>query len=560
MQRLNQLFVCVLVIVYAVTVAANDAPIVQTAQGKLKGTTVLSWSGNTIISFIGVRFAEPPVGQNRFKDPISVEAWNGVRNATEDGPLCPQLVPDDITISEGIITSEDCLFLNVHTKSLTGKKPVIIYFHPGGFVAGTGNNVWTGPQYFLDQDIVLVTSNYRLGPFGFISTGDSVMSGNYGLKDQLEVMKWVKQNIAAFGGDPDSVTLFGYSAGAGSIQLHMVSPLSKGLFHRAITSSCSATTPAVLNRDPASLSRRYANLLNCSTETSHQIRDCLLRHSVADLLAAAGRIWDTLQPPFSLFGPVVEKQGGDKRFLRDDPVKLFQSGQFNQVPLITGITRDEFNWRAQFLLTNSTYVNRINNEFDEIAPWEFHYPREPRQVSKRISAALKQFYFNNQPVSNSTEEQLGWLYADSLIIFSVWQAARLIAEKSSAPVYFYKFDFEGRYSYRYRLGTQIPYGVEHHDSLIYLFYIKPFFPLFNQTDPEAYMVNTLTSTYANFAKTGVPTLPDCTQQWTQMTKNHLQHLNIAKPPTMKEGLPYPDRMQVWDSQLPIGGPYHQIFY
>uniref|UniRef100_A0A1B6L422 Carboxylic ester hydrolase n=1 Tax=Graphocephala atropunctata TaxID=36148 RepID=A0A1B6L422_9HEMI len=555
MQRCNQLFVSVFVIIYVVvTTAAHDAPVVQTAQGQLKGTSVRSWTGKHIKSFIGVRFAEPPVGQNRFKDPIPVKPWSGVRNATEDSPLCPQPVP------EGLVISEDCLFLNVHTKSLTGKKPVIIYFHPGGFVSGTGNNVWTGPQYFLDQDIVLVTSNYRLGALGFISTGDSVMAGNYGLKDQLAVMKWVNQNIAAFGGDPDCVTLFGYSAGAGSIQLHMVSPLSRGLFHRAITSSCSATTPAVLNRDPASLSRRYANLFNCSTETSQQIRDCLLQQSVADLLATSNKIWDTLQYPFSLFSPVVEKQGGENRFLRDDPVKLFQSGQFAQVPLITGITRDEFNWRAQDLLTNSTYVNRLNNEFDEIAPWEFHYPREPKDVSRRISAALKQFYFNNQPVSNSTEEQLGWLYGDSIIAFSVYQAAKLIAEKSSAPVYFYKFDFEGRYSYRYRLGTQIPYGVVHHDDLIYLFYISPWFPLFNQTDPEAYMVRTLTSTYATFAKTGVPTLPDSSTQWSQMTKEHLRHLDITKPPTMKQGLPYPDRMQVWDSQLPIDGPYRQLLY
>ncbi|XP_046679909.1 esterase FE4-like [Homalodisca vitripennis] len=556
MQRLNQLFVfvCVLVIVYVVAAAANEALIVQTAQGKLRGTTVRSWTGKTIISFIGVRFAEPPVGQNRFKDPVPVKPWSGVRNATEDNPLCPQPAPRDR------ITSEDCLFLNVHTKSLTGKKPVIIFFHAGGFLSGSGNNVWTGPQYFLDQDIVLVTGNYRLGPLGFISTGDSVIPGNYGLKDQLEIMKWVKQNIGAFGGDPECVTLFGYSAGAASVQMHMVSPLSRGLFHRAIASSYSATSPAALIRDPASLSRRYANLLNCSTETSHQIRECLLQKSVADLLAAANGIWDTLQPPFSLFAPVVEKQGGEERFLRDDPVKLFQSGQFAQVPLITGTTRDEFNWRAQFLLTNSTYVNRINNEFDEIGPWEFHYPREPRRVSKRISAALKRFYFNNQPVSNSTEEQLGWLYADSRVIFSVYQAAKLIAEQSSAPVYYYKFDFEGRYSYRYRLGTQIPYGVGHHDDLIYLFYISPRFPLFNQTDPEAYMVRTLTSTYANFAKTGVPTLPDSNTEWSKMTKNHLRHLNIAKPPTMKEGLPYPDRMYVWETQLPLGGPYRQIYY
>ncbi|KAG8277021.1 hypothetical protein J6590_051922 [Homalodisca vitripennis] len=443
---------------------------------------------------------------------------------------------------------------------LTRRAPVIIFFHPGGFVTGTGNNIWTGPQYFLDQDIVFVTFNYRLSAFGFLSTGDSVIPGNYGLKDQLEVLKWVRQNIAAFGGDPECVTLFGYSAGASSIQMHMLSPLSRGLFHRVITSSCSATTPAVIVRDPASLSRRYANLLNCPTQTSRQIRACLLQKSVEDLLEATTLIRDTLQEPFSLFAPVVERHKGKNRFLRDDPLKLFKSGKFAQVPLITGFTRDEFNWRAQYLLTNSTYVYRLNNEFDEIAPWEFQYPRDPRPVSRRISSAFRQFYFDNQPVSNYTEKQLGWLYADSLIIFSVWQAAQLIAEKSSAPVYFYKFDFEGRYSYRYRLGTQIPYGVGHHDDLIYLIYISPWFPLFNQTDPEAYMVHTMTSIYANFAHFGVPTLPDPTTQWYPMTKNTLQHLNIAKPPTMKSGLPYPDRMQVWDALLPIDGPYHQIFY
>ncbi|KAG8306908.1 hypothetical protein J6590_035986 [Homalodisca vitripennis] len=283
MQFSRQLIVLVVCACVAAVEELPANPIVQIAQGKLRGRIVNSWSGKKIISFIGVRFAEPPTGINRFQPPVPVKPWTEVRNATEDGPLCPIPGRND--------TSEDCLFLCVHTKNLSGRQPVIIYFHPGGFAGGTGNYRYTGPQYLLDHDVVLVSFNYRNGPLGFLSTGDEVLPGNYGLKDQLLVMKWVRQNIAHFGGDPLSVTLFGYSAGGGSVQLHMLSPLSRGLFHRAISSSCSATTAAVLNRDPLTLARRFANLLNCSTETSQQIRDCLLSLPEAAITAARTRIW-----------------------------------------------------------------------------------------------------------------------------------------------------------------------------------------------------------------------------------------------------------------------------
>ncbi|XP_054261669.1 juvenile hormone esterase-like isoform X1 [Macrosteles quadrilineatus] len=549
------LVLLVFLFVSIVAAFAQHAPIVHTAQGKLRGKIVKSWTGKPILSFIGVRFAEPPTGSNRLKDPVPVRPWPQIKDAMEDGPLCLQPgLPAELP------SSEDCLFLNVHTKTLRGKQPVMIYFHPGGFVGGTGNNNYTGPQYLLDKDIVLVSSNYRLGPLGFYSTGDEVIPGNFGLKDQLLVMKWVKENIKHFGGDPDSVTLFGYSAGAGSVQLHMLSPLSRGLFHRAISSSCSATTPAVLNRYPIPLSRRFAKLLNCPIGNSQQIQECIQRLPANDIIAATSKIWDTLQPPFSLFAPVVEKHKGNNSFLTEDPIELIRTKQFTQVPLITGFTRDEFNWRAQYLLTNETYVHRINTEFDDIAPWEFHYPRQPRIVSKHISDAFKDFYFHNQPIGNHSEKELGELYADSLIIFSVYQAGKLIAEKSSAPVYFYLFDFDGRYSYRYKLGTNIPYGVGHHDDLLYLFFSANRSPLFNQTDPEAYMVRTLTSIYTDFAKTGTPSLSETSDTWQPMAQGHLQFLRLKNPPKMEEGLPYPQRMHVWESELPLNGPHRQLLY
>ncbi|XP_054261670.1 esterase FE4-like isoform X2 [Macrosteles quadrilineatus] len=432
------LVLLVFLFVSIVAAFAQHAPIVHTAQGKLRGKIVKSWTGKPILSFIGVRFAEPPTGSNRLKDPVPVRPWPQIKDAMEDGPLCLQPgLPAELP------SSEDCLFLNVHTKTLRGKQPVMIYFHPGGFVGGTGNNNYTGPQYLLDKDIVLVSSNYRLGPLGFYSTGDEVIPGNFGLKDQLLVMKWVKENIKHFGGDPDSVTLFGYSAGAGSVQLHMLSPLSRGLFHRAISSSCSATTPAVLNRYPIPLSRRFAKLLNCPIGNSQQIQECIQRLPANDIIAATSKIW---------------------------------------------------------------------------------------------------------------------LYADSLIIFSVYQAGKLIAEKSSAPVYFYLFDFDGRYSYRYKLGTNIPYGVGHHDDLLYLFFSANRSPLFNQTDPEAYMVRTLTSIYTDFAKTGTPSLSETSDTWQPMAQGHLQFLRLKNPPKMEEGLPYPQRMHVWESELPLNGPHRQLLY
>lgn len=150
--------------------------------------------------------------------------------------MCPQAVTN-----AGQPMSEDCLFLNVYTRHLPAKderddaknhrkwKSVIVYIHPGGFISGSsGSNTGAGPQYMMDRDIVLVTFNYRLGALGFLSTGTCDSPGNYGLLDQVLVLEWVRDNIKCFGGNPDSVTLLGYSSGAMSVTLHMVSPLSQG--------------------------------------------------------------------------------------------------------------------------------------------------------------------------------------------------------------------------------------------------------------------------------------------------------------------------------------------
>lgn len=170
--------------------------------------------------------------------PLPFGDWTGVRTALTDAPLCSQRDPyrRDMDIS-GV---EDCLQLNVYVPERpadAGPLPVMVFFHGGGWQCGSGNRMFYGPDFLLDHDVVYVGANFRLGPLGFLSTEQEDCPGNNGLKDQNLVLRWIRENIAAFGGDPDSVTIFGESAGGASGTYHMMSPMSKGLFHRVISQS-----------------------------------------------------------------------------------------------------------------------------------------------------------------------------------------------------------------------------------------------------------------------------------------------------------------------------------
>ncbi|KAL1132555.1 hypothetical protein AAG570_010507 [Ranatra chinensis] len=153
---------------------------------------------------------------------VDPEAWAGIADATKDRSSCVQPIGDFYGDP-----SEDCLFINVYTKKLRGKVPVIVFFHAGGWFSQTARSDTLGPHYLVDKDVVVVTANYRLGALGFLSTGDEHAVGNYGMKDQVMALRWVRDNIGEFGGDSGMVTIAGYSVGSTSVVLHMLSPMSK---------------------------------------------------------------------------------------------------------------------------------------------------------------------------------------------------------------------------------------------------------------------------------------------------------------------------------------------
>ena len=311
MRRLAQMAV----VFAAVTVWAQDTPTVSVTGGQVRGAALPHGA-----VFKGIPFAAPPVGDLRWREPLPVKPWTGVRDATMFSPRCVQ---------SGADVSEDCLYLNVWTPEWPSKsrKPVMLWIHGGGNFAGSGSEAIFDGESLAKRGVVLVSANYRLGAFGFFAhpelTAESShhASGNYGLMDQVAAMKWVRDNIGRFGGDPRNVTFFGESAGGLDINVLMTSPLAKGLFARLIAES----GPVVA---PPSLAEGEKKGLGVAATFKAGSIQALRAVSAQDLQKATGQGLQFLGP---LLGVVV-----DGWVLPRPPFQVFEAGQEHRVDLLLG--------------------------------------------------------------------------------------------------------------------------------------------------------------------------------------------------------------------------------
>ncbi|KAL0131201.1 hypothetical protein PUN28_002634 [Cardiocondyla obscurior] len=551
MKSLFAILLCI-VVVLADDNLADEQHEVFAPIGKIRGSTMTTRLGKKIYSFRGVRYAEPPTGQQRFQVAIPAVDWNDVFDATKEGPACPAIHEQNIM--------EDCLRVNVYTTKLPStdelvRRPVLVFFHPGGFYLFSARSSNFGPQYLLDKDIVLVTVNYRIATLGFMSTGDSKAPGNLGLKDQVEALRWIQRNIATFGGDPDSVTISGYSVGGISVLLHMVSPMSAGLFHRAIVMS-GGTLKESFPTEQLHLAKKQAQLLDCPIDSTGSMLICLNSKPVENFTDTISKFFEWYSYPMLIWTPVVEPEVHDvERFLPDQPINLIKQGKFHKVPLIAGVTKNEFDGVAAYVskqhtLGNDSFVDDLNNDWYKLAPINFLYERDtPR--SRHISTELRQFYFGDKPIGPNSYDSLGHINTDGIVIYPMHRIIKLIAEMSDQPVYFYMFSYQGRYSF-VMLNKTTPYGVVHHDDLQYLFFMKFKFPFFEKDDPEIPTVELMTSMWSNFAQIGQPVSPSSgiNVTWEQYLPEKDNYLEISEEPNMKTGL-FPDRMQKWDSLFPL---------
>ena len=311
---------------------------VQTRAGVVTGTTT---SLPNVRAYLGIPFAAPPVGAGRWQPPHPLAAWSGTRAADHFSSSCMQAPPSAFGpwtlefLLRGPV-SEDCLYLNVWTAAKpTDRRPVLVYIYGGGFSSGSGDvPVYEGTR-LAEKGLVVITVNYRVGPLGFLAhpelTAESKnhASGNYGLLDQVAALEWVRDNIAAFGGDPTRVTISGQSAGAMSVALLTVSPLAKGLFSGAIVESGPGGLAAMGVGGARGLARPLADaeregVAFAKTKNASSLA-ALRALPASEFVRAAGR-----------FGPDV-----DGYFLPDDMASLVAAGKVNDVPMLTGLNADE---------------------------------------------------------------------------------------------------------------------------------------------------------------------------------------------------------------------------
>lgn len=320
------------------TLETDPSLIVNTVSGPVRGT-----DDGLMRAWKGVRYAAPPIGELRWRSPRPPEPWTEIADATEFGPVSPQTANAIIDLNPGAVKDEDCLSLNVFAPTgseVPGLKPVMVWLHGGAYIFGASSQRLFDAHHLVTRgDVIMVTVNYRIGALGFLdltsfNSDEHVFDSNLALRDVLLALNWVQENIAAFGGDPKQVTLFGESAGAGLVTTLMTTPASKGLFARAIAESSPATSVYDTAR-AATVAKMFLDKVSIAPSEIGRVRE-LPVDQIVDQGFAVYRDVPTEYPGTLAFAPVVD---GD--LVPDYPVVRFREGLAHAVPLIIGTNKDE---------------------------------------------------------------------------------------------------------------------------------------------------------------------------------------------------------------------------
>ncbi|XP_027766306.1 fatty acyl-CoA hydrolase precursor, medium chain-like isoform X2 [Empidonax traillii] len=337
-----------------------EQPEVETKYGRVRGFQFkVDTAERSVNVFLGLPFAKPPLGPLRFSEPQPPEPWKGVRDATSYPPMCVQdpvqgqYFSDLITNRKEKVplqVSEDCLYLNVYTPVPAGeqhKLPVFVWIHGGGLVFGAAST-YDGSALAAFENVVVVTIQYRLGVLGYLSTGDKHARGNWGYLDQVAALQWIQENIRHFGGDPGSVTITGESAGGISVSALVLSPLAKGLFHRAISESGTALLSSFTDQ-PKEEAQKIAALSGCEKSSSAAIVECLREKTEEEIIQL------TLKMDFFLINSCV-----DGVFFPKSPKQLLSEKSFNAVPYMIGVNSGEFTWGLPTMMKFPPFVDGLD--------------------------------------------------------------------------------------------------------------------------------------------------------------------------------------------------------
>lgn len=501
--------------------AATPRPEVTVSSGRLRGI-----AHGDVEAFWGIPYATSTAGDARWRPPVAVSTWQGTRDADQHVPACAQMaIGSDERVSS---VEEDCLAIDVYTPSTTSERPlpVMVWFYGGAFLYGRTDE-YDGAM-LASKGVVLVMASYRVGPLGFaahpsLDDGEVPLGvGNYGLRDQQLALAWVQQNAAAFGGDPSNVTIFGQSAGATSSCLHLVSPLSAGLFHRAILQSGSCQNLVASRAAGEDKAVQMARALGCEGEDAAA---CLRGKSAEEVMLAAP---PPLRPDGSPglhrlnWGPTV-----DGLLIPEAPRTLLGRGEFHQVPVLLGTNLDEGGFfvfvYGLLNLDEEAFVTFLNRD----------YPPE-------LVAQIQQKY----PLASyeSPSAALAEVFGDSLFHCPMSADAERIAEQG-IPIYQYHFTQPIPSGFLSNLGTV--HGAE-----------LPF--VFGSTVQNAYFLaeedlslsETMMGYWTRFATTGDPNGDDA-PAWPRIGPEENVYLELNKDQMAVKANLRESLCELWDARVDL---------
>ncbi|XP_053614970.1 esterase FE4-like [Plodia interpunctella] len=490
-----------------------STPIVEIGQGRLRG----------VRNILGVNqyFGIPYATSVRFQPPKPPRKWKGIFNAVSRYTSCAQAVT---FITH---TNEDCLQLDVYTPehAKSGDNiPVFVFLHGGAYYYG--NKAITDPEFLVTKNIVAVIINYRLTVFGFLCMNGAA---NLGLKDQSAALKWVKKNIAAFGGDPNNVCLAGQSAGASAASMHMLSKHSKGLFHKVIIMSGTPLTPWAFNAEPLRPALEDANKI-ADAQDEEDLYHIFTTYPMRQILRATLGV--SYNSRYFRYSPCVDSNLTDP-FFSDTPYEIIKSGNFNKVPVLMGMAEVEgmlfygINRMSTLTEWDGNFIERLPSVFS----WCSYEDRE------KIARKIRSYYFGKRAIDDSSKDGIMRFYSDWMGHATFDAFADLLTRYSHQPVYKYVFSYEGDRNFAKMVGRGGRMkGATHSDDLFYVF--KPGgLPLLLSNEDRLF-INRFTTLLANFMRYGNPTprrTPLLPAAWPATTVNSSYTMHLGRPLEVTRG-------------------------
>ncbi|XP_007466883.1 PREDICTED: liver carboxylesterase-like [Lipotes vexillifer] len=460
-------------------------PVVDTAQGRVLGKYVsLEGFAQPVAVFLGIPFAKPPLGSLRFAPPQPAEPWIFVKNTTSYPTMCSQDPAAGQRLSElftdrkeniNLKFSEDGLYLNIYTPADLRKRsrlPVMVWIHGGGLMLG-GASTYDGLALSAHENVVVVTVQYRLGIWGFFSTGDEHSRGNWGHSDQLAALHWVQENTADFGGDPGSVTICGGSAGGETVSILVLSPLAKNLFHRAISESGVALTSILVKKD-----MKAAAKVGLTLDCPHTLCSALLELSGVFLASFPF-------PPTVLDGVLLPKT----------PEEILAEKNFHPVPYIVGINKQECGWILPMFMGYSFSEGKLDQKTATSLVWK-SYPI--LNIHEELTPVATDKYLGGTEDPAIKKDLFLDLIADGMFGVPSVNVARRHRD-AGAPTYMYEFQYRPSFSSEMKPKTVTG---NHGDELFSVFgapFLKD-----GASEEETNLSKMVMKFWANFAPNGNP--------------------------------------------------------